>query len=398
MKNRGNKYLLISPCFPPPFIGGSKVWTLNMVENAPENFDILTSSLKKGYKEVVNPRHKVFRSRFLWDSDGADPTLWDLFLSYSYILFWVIKRRFVVKYEAIVAGCFDFANGWLFILGKILHIPVIGLGNAEEFTLALYGKTWKYFIKRHWIKFTHKKAAGFVVVCEFCKDILVSLGVDPNTIYVVPSSISFKKLPPKRKRIESGYNILSVGRLVERKGFHHLIDAVKILKEEIPEIKLTIVGDGPFKPVLLNKVEKNNMEDFVSIRGKLSDEELSELYSKSNLFVLAHMMLENGDTEGCPTVFSEASGNGLPVIGGNDAGSSTAIIHGKTGYLVNSRDINELAYRIKMILTNPELAEAMGKAGREKVKREHVPQVIGPKFSEAIKKIVSMYYNKRRGG
>lgn len=381
-----NSYLLVSPAYPPPHIGGSKVWTFNMAENCPESLDILTSGLKEGCQEISGPRNHIIRSRYLWDSNTTNPTWKDLLISYNYILYWVFRRIRKVRYKAIVGGAFDFMNGWLILLGRFFGIPVICLGNAEEFTLALKGKGIKNWVKRNWMKFTHKKASGFIVVCHFCKDILVSIGVDPHKIEIVPSSINPQKLLSVPNRSYQGYRVLSVGRIVERKGFHFVMDAICKLKKELPEITLTIVGGGPYFSKLEQKQKDLKAEGYILLKGPLTDEELSRLYSESNLFVLAHMMLENGDTEGCPTVFSEASGCGLPVIGGMEGGASTAIVEGKTGFIVNSRNVDQLADRIKTILTQPELAKQMGQAGIQKIQREHTPEVTGVSFHKAVVK------------
>lgn len=389
-KPEDNRYLLISPSYPPPLVGGHKVWSYNMIENCPADFDILTSSLKKGCVEISSPRHNLIRKSIIFSgkSEDINPTLLDLFFSYSYMVLWLTKRRFSVKYDAVVVQAFVFANGLFFLLGKLLGIPVIGMGLAEEFSLAFKGRGAKNFIKRHWIRFTHKKAAGFIAVCDFCKDMLVSVGVKADTIYVVPINVSTNKIKQVSGRSAKGFNILSVGRLVERKGFHYLIDAVDRLKDALPEIRLTIVGDGPYRPALSEKVSAAGLDKYVSIKGLVSDEELAGLYVGSNIFVLANMMLSNGDTEGCPTVFAEASGCGLPVIGGKEGGVSTVIVDGKTGYIVDSRNVEELADSIEKVLTDPHLAEEMGQAGMEKVRQDHTPQVTGSRFYEAIQKIL----------
>jgi phosphatidylinositol alpha-1,6-mannosyltransferase len=383
-----NRYLVVCPAYPPPFVGGSKVWVFNMVENCTENFDILTSTLKNGFDEISNTRTNIYRSKFIWDSNIKDPTRWELLVSYAYIILWVIARNRKTKYKAIIAGAFDFANGFLFLLGKIIGVPVIGLGLAEEFTLSIHGKGLKYLIKRRWMKLTHKIAAGFIVVCDFCLNVLISIGVDKEKIHVVPSAISPQKYNPKMNKSKNGYKILSVGRIVERKGFHALIDAVNILKNKLPEIRVNIVGEGPYKSVLQEKIILNKLEKHVFLKGFISDEELADLYTESDIFVLAHMMLDNGDTEGCPTVFSEAGIYGIPVIGGVDGGASTVIEDGVTGYIVDSKNINLLAEKIERILADKKLAAEMGKAGKQKILRDHTPEIIGKKFANAIQIIV----------
>ena len=287
------------------------------------------------------------------------------------------KDKLDFKVATCIGGAFDFANGILIILCKILKIPIICLGNAEEFTLTLHGKGLKNWVKRFWLKFTHKKADGFIVVCHFCRDVLTSIGVNPNKIFVVPSSINPNKISKETIDRSGGYNIISVGRIVERKGFHKLILATKELINDFPKIHTNIVGDGPYLEELIKLIRDNKLERYITLHGRLSDEKLAKLYKNSQLFVLAHMMLENGDTEGCPTVFSEASGQGLPVIGGTDAGASTVIIEGISGFIVNSRNISELSDRIKKILGDSQLAKNMGENGIKKIMKEHTPSVTG---------------------
>lgn len=382
----GNRYLVISPAFPPPNIGGSKVWTFNLVEHCPADADVLTSSLKSGFNEIVSPRHHVYRRDELWDSNTSNPTKRDLVRSYTYIIGWLLLHARPSRYRAIVGGAFDFCNGFIILSGRLLRIPVICLGNAEEFTLTLHGRGWKNRIKRWWLRFTHRRATAFVVVCDFCKEVLVSIGVRADTIHVVPSSINPEKLRSQRHKVSSGRRVMSVGRLVERKGFHYLVQAIARLRSTFPDLTLTIVGDGPFRSTLETIIREMGASDYVTLTGAITDEQLVALYDASDIFVLAHVMLPNGDTEGCPTVFSEASGNGLPVIGGIEGGASTVIIDGVTGYIVNPRDIAQLADRLERLLRDPEMARRMGVAGREKIRREHTPEVTGLAFYRVLEK------------
>jgi len=394
MKN--NPYLLISPAYPPPLVGGSKVWFYNMVENGDhKSFDILTSPLKSGFDEVVSDKHRVFRNKYIWDSNTKDPSTKHLIKSYLTILFWFWKRNKKVKYEVVIGGAFDFANGLLIILCKYLKIPIICLGAAEEFTLTLKGSGLKNFIKRSLLKFTHKRADGFIVSCHFCKDVLISIGVNSKIIYVIPSPVSPQKISSVNTNRFGGYNVLSVGRIIERKGFHSLILATKKLIKQFPKISTNIVGDGPYLPELKELIKINNLDNYIKLHGSISDESLSKLYEDANLFVLAHMMLDNGDTEGCPTVFAEASGQGIPIIGGTGAGATTAIEDGETGFIVDSRDIHMLTERMSMILKNESLAKKMSLKGIEKINKGFTPKFAGSEFYLSIDKLLKNYKHNK---
>ncbi len=386
-----NRILLISPSYPPPLMGGHKVYMYNIIENLPVDVDILTSDLKAGWTDIVSSRHRVIRSKriFSGKSEDINPTAWNLFVSYLWMMNWFVNNITKNRYDLVIVNAFNFANGFFFLLGKILKVPVIGVGYSEEFTLCLYGKGLKNTVKRKWTGLTHKSATGFVVVCDFCKSVLEKFGVDPKRIAIVPPSINPVKLDQETPRKVSGTpRILSVGRLVERKGFHHLIEAFSTLKDEFPGLQLTIVGNGPYKSKIEHLIEERGLQKVIHLRSWVSDKDLAALYAQSTLFVLANSMLPNGDTEGCPTVFLEASSRGLPVIGGTGGGSDTAIRDGETGHIVNANDQNQLIDRMRRILSDKTLAQKMSEAGMTKIQEEHLPQITGPLFYRSIQQMI----------
>lgn len=389
MNSTKKKFLLISPDFPPPLVGGSLVWLLNLLTNCPEDFDILTGPKDESLKEIFqdSKRNRVFRSRFIKDSN--DPSRFQLLLTYFYMPIWMVIKNYKENYSAVLVNPGALGNSILFLVGKIFKIKIIGIGHGEEITVPLYGKGLKNFIKRLIIKFSYKYSSGFIVVCHFCKRLLKDLNVKNEMIDVIPSCLNPNKIKNIHTSNKIKFKIVSVGRLIERKGFHFLIDAVILLKKEIPEIKLEVVGDGPYKDILEKKIFENNASSFINLAGQISDDDLIKIYETSSLFVLAHTLLENGDTEGCPTVFSEAMGYGLPVIGGTGAGADTAIIEGKNGLIVNSKKITEIVDAIKKILLNPVLSEEMSKFAKQKLEKDHDPVKNGIALQKSLIRIIN---------
>ena len=386
MSSDSNRFLLISPDFPPPLVGGSLVYLYNLIGNCPENFDVLTSPKSNDYDEVFNYPNRVFRSRFIKDSH--DPTKFELLITYLYMPIWLIFMNFKMSYSAVLVNPGLIGNSLLFVVGKIFRIKVIGIGHGEEITVALYGKGIKNYIKRFIMSLCYKRADGFVVVCHFCRRLLISLGVDGETIDVIPSCLNPEKINKNQKSVKNHTSIISVGRLIERKGFHFLVEAVTKLKDKYPAIHLEIVGDGPYRKNIEEKINETNSSAFINLNGEISDEKLISLYQKSSLFVLAHTLLENGDTEGCPTVFSEAMAHGLPVIGGLGAGADTAIIHGKNGYIVDTKNIDSLASAIDKVLSDGDLAESMKKFGKKKLEKDHDPIKNGVALQKTLYRIM----------
>ena len=387
-----NRILLISPSFPPPFIGGHKVWTYNLATNSGENIDILTSSLKQHCAEIEYPKNmniirleKIYSSK----SEDIDPSNLTLFKSYFFIAYWVIKNIIIKRdYDLVIVHGFVVLNAIVILLLKLAKVKVVGMGNSEEYTLCIYGKGFKNLLKKALLKI-HTYADGYVVVCHFAKRILNNLGMQNNRIYVVPSSVNLEKNKITHQLSKKDNTILSVGRLIERKGFHFLVSAISIVKKDFNDVSLTIVGSGPYLKNIQKEIKKNNLEENIFIRSGLSDSELSKLYNTSCLFVLAHTMLENGDTEGCPTVFSEAFSAKLPVIGGTGAGADTIILDGKSGFIIDTKNIELLADKIKLLLKDKALSQKFGEVGFNKVQLEHTPKATGAKFGSVINSILN---------
>jgi phosphatidylinositol alpha-1,6-mannosyltransferase len=179
--------------------------------------------------------------------------------------------------------------------------------------------------------------------------------------------------------------VLSVGRLIKRKGFDLLIRAFEEVHQAMPGAELVIVGAGPDRERLEALIRERNLGHCVKIRSGLSDADLAALYQTSRVFVLANVMLSNGDCEGCPNVVIEASASGLPVIGGIEGGASSAIIDGVTGFLIDPHNSAILTEKILVLLKDIALAKKMGEAGIQKVHEAHDSVRSGEIFGERIR-------------
>ena len=379
------KFLLVSPDFPPPLIGGSLVYIKTLAEYSEYDVDILTSQNHTFQMETISSPHKVLRKELITSSNN--PSLSKLILSYIYMFAWIAIKMITRKYKLVIANPGVVGNSMIFLLGKIMRVKVVGIAYAEELTIPLKRNDFKSFLKRSLMSFAYKKAEGFIVVCHFCRNILIDqLGVDKEKIDVIPSCLTLEKfdLDSNQEPTNIQNKITSVGRLIERKGFHFLIEAVARLRADIKDVRLNIVGHGPMKDMLENQIRDLDAFDYITILDQLDDKELSRIYSETDLFVLANYQLTNGDTEGCPSVFSEAMAYGIPVIGGTGAGVETAILDGQNGFIVNSYNNNELSSAIKKILTNKSLFKFMSANAKKKLLRDHHPDIVGTAFNKSL--------------
>jgi len=172
--------------------------------------------------------------------------------------------------------------------------------------------------------------------------------------------------------------ILGVGRLQEKKGFHHLIEACRVLRDSGASFRCEIVGEGPEREALERQIASAGLQDCVALLGAKPQEELINMLKRATLFVLPCIVSANGDRDALPTVLLEAMAVGLPVISTNLVGIPEIVEHGKTGLLAAPGDPVELANAIKSMLDQPKLRESLALAGVAKVKtlfnlRKNVP-------------------------
>lgn len=160
--------------------------------------------------------------------------------------------------------------------------------------------------------------------------------------------------------------IVSISRLMARKGFDELIKAMPVLKEQIPGIALVIVGDGKDRQNLENLVSNLDLELDVHFAGKVAHKDLPAWYGVGDIFVMpCRTRLSGWDVEGLGIVYLEASATGLAVIAGDSGGAPEAVVKGQTGFVVNGTNQAEITNRIIELFENPKLREELGINGRQ---------------------------------
>ncbi len=162
--------------------------------------------------------------------------------------------------------------------------------------------------------------------------------------------------------------ILTVGRLVERKGQDTVLRALPTLLRDEPDCHYLIVGDGPYREPLTDLARRLGVERKVTFAGFVPDRDLPDWYAASDLFVMISREIpERGDVEGFGIVYLEAAAAGRAVIAGDSGGVSDAVEDGAGGILVPPDDPAALAETLRRVLGNRGLRREMGMAGRTRV-------------------------------
>jgi glycosyltransferase involved in cell wall biosynthesis len=159
--------------------------------------------------------------------------------------------------------------------------------------------------------------------------------------------------------------IVSVGRLVEKKGFDDLIAACATVKDAGHRFRCVIYGDGPLQEVLARAVASAGLTDSVTLAGACTHAEIRRVLAQADLFALTPVVADDGDRDGIPNALLEAMASGLPVVSTAVAGIPEAVIHDETGLLAQASDVAAIAGHLIALLTDEERRRRFGSQARQ---------------------------------
>lgn len=229
--------------------------------------------------------------------------------------------------------------------------------------------------KPAWIRYAllrerlRRRGTLFIAVSEFIRSRLIQSGFPADRTIVHHNGVDVTAFAPAEHQAEEP-TILSVGRLVEKKGMEYLIQAFARIAGEVPEVRLEIAGDGPLRPSLERLASDSGVSARVTFRGSLSHREVATSMQKAGVVCQPSVTAADGDAEGLTTTVLEAAATAKPLIGTRHSGIPEVVVDGTTGFLVAERDAAALADRLLLLLQNAELRRRMGEAGRRRVE-EH---------------------------
>lgn len=185
--------------------------------------------------------------------------------------------------------------------------------------------------------------------------------------------------------LESKKIIISVGRLVHRKGQDKLIQAFPTIVREIPSAHLLIVGEGPYRAHLEKLVEKLSLKANVTFVGRIFYNDLPSYLSASDVFVMPSRSRFFGlEVEGLGIVYLEASACAIPVVAGVSGGAPDAVQEGITGLCVDGTNIGQIAEAVIHICSDSKRATKMGLAGRNWVIEQWQWEIWSKQFNSLL--------------
>jgi len=241
-----------------------------------------------------------------------------------------------------------------------------------------------------------EEATWVIANSEFTKKELLKLNVPESKITIVSPcpyftpefpnqkpSLFLEELDKKRSLAPRLKVLLTVGRLVERKGHDKVIAALAEVLKEIPDLVYIIAGKGPHEENLKLKIKKLKLEERVLFTGFVPDEKLPSLYKACDLFIMPARQIGQ-DVEGFGLVYLEANSFQKPVIAGKSGGVPDAVVDGLNGLLVDPTNEKEIGKAIIKLITDPKLMNKLGVQGERRVKEEFQWRKQAEKFIKLV--------------
>ncbi len=211
------------------------------------------------------------------------------------------------------------------------------------------------------------EAAFVIVACDWARDELLKrcpkAANKVRRIYNGIDPTPYPRANPAPK--DNALRIVSVGRLIEFKGFHHLIAAMAKARAKGVTVHLDLMGDGPLRAQLEKQVADLQLGTQVTFHGSVTIEQMRACYAEVDAFALACIKDAEGATDVFPTVITEAMLSWLPVLSCRIAGVPEQVVDGVTGFVTEPADEDALAVALHRLATEPGLAKRMGEAGRD---------------------------------
>jgi len=261
-----------------------------------------------------------------------------------------------------------------------------GLGRLKRVSIAAHGRElllepWRALgfaqraydaVRRQSLQRADRILAGSAFTAGLVRD----LGVEPGRVAVTrygtdPTRFSPRDATGLRERLGLGGRpvLLTIARLVERKGIHAVLAALPSVRRAVPSVAYVVVGDGPERERLESEARTNGVADSVQFVGSVPDEELPLWYSLGDVFVMPSRS-DPPDVEGFGIVYLEAGACERPVVALRAGGVPDAVADGVSGVLVESDDPQALGATLSELLLDPARAADLGRRGRERVLRE----------------------------
>jgi colanic acid/amylovoran biosynthesis glycosyltransferase len=271
----------------------------------------------------------------------------------------------------ILHGHFAFESWRAIAAGRAGHVPLVTTFYGLDVDKLPRRRVWQ---RRYEILF--QRSAAIIAEGPFMAERIRRLGCPAEKINVVKIGISINTVTPSLAASDSAVNVVFVGLSREKKGPLDAGAAFCSAARMTPELKLHLVGDGPYHRRLVALFRRAGLLDRVVFHGMISHQAYLELVAKSQILLAPSVTARDGDSEGgAPVSVIEALAAGVPVVSTEHCDIPNIVAHGATGLLCKEHDVSALAENLARLAMNPTLRASMGTAGRIYAVAEHTIEI-----------------------
>jgi colanic acid/amylovoran biosynthesis glycosyltransferase len=231
----------------------------------------------------------------------------------------------------------------------------------------------------------------FLTNCDYFRQRLLKLGCAANKIMVHRSGLDCQRFVfnPPRIDISDKLQIVTSGRLVEKKGIEYAIRAVAKLTKSQPNVEYKIIGDGPLRQELQQLIAELNVTDTIQLLGWKDQQEIIEILKKSHIFIAPSVTAKSGDQDAPVNVLKEAMAIGVPVISTYHGGIPELIQDNVSGFLVPERNAVAIAEKISYLLENPQIWNSITQTARAHVEENYDLHKLNDELADIYQQLIT---------
>lgn len=355
------KTLLITIDFPPQ-LGGVANYLSNFSNNIQsDKIIILANQHTQAQSFDSQQNYKIIRRNLYYKN------FWPKWFKIFFIARKIIKQE---KIEQI-------------IISHVLPIGYLALLLSKPFFTILHGYdillAKKTIWHKFWLKLILKKSQHIIVNSNFTKKQVIKQGIGEQKItilypcpHITPKLLNTteKDLICQELNLNNKIVLLSVGRMVKRKGFDMVIKALPEIIQKYPNLIYIIIGQGPDKDRLDQLAIDLKVRANLIFITDITDQQIACYYDRADIFIMPSRLENKTDVEGFGIVYLEANSFGKPVIAGDSGGVGDAVLNNKTGILVNPKENKDITQAIFKLLDDENLMNKLGEQGKKRVLNE----------------------------
>ncbi|MBU1118662.1 glycosyltransferase family 4 protein [Patescibacteria group bacterium] len=369
------KKTLFATFFFPPEFGGIQTYLHGLISNLPpEKVVVLAKSGEETEEYDKKQPYPIYRTSF----NSVLKFIKLSNLSFQKTLSRIIKKEHI---EHVVLGHPLPLGISCQIIKKRFKIPYSTFTHGKEITEALKDNT----LHSRTLRGTLYNADHVFCTTHFMAKLLIDkCNVPLKAIKIIPPGVSPETFTEKisKEALKAKYGLtgkkvlITISRLVKRKGHDLVLNALKIIVKSHPEVHYLIVGSGEEEKELKSLVIKVHLENHVTFIPHASNTDIKDLYTLSDIFVMPTRTI-SGDIEGFGIVYLEAAAAGLPVVATNTGGVAEAVVQNTTGILLDDPEsigentfIGELTKTLELLLASKDKRDLLGMRAKKRVLAE----------------------------